>query len=305
MFNGEETIEMKWSPSNKNKYMNKGYIYTFMGDVFLAKAEDVLEISSGAKIPVYCDYCGEKYWPTSRNYQKHRQHDMVDCCVSCKGKKIQSTLQSKYGVSNVMQLQDVKQKHQSTCMERYGALSPLASQDIYQKTQDSFNQHYHTENGIADLRKVEELNQKIENTNMLKYNGISPFCSEDIRKQIRESLYNNGTCPTSKKQIALNTMIQDIFGNCTLNYPCDQVSLDCMTIIDGIKIDVEYDGWYWHKDTRNKDTRRDNYVKSQGYKVLRIVAYEDRLPTIQELTESINVLLNENRSFYRIELNKY
>lgn len=85
---------------------------------------------------------------------------------------------------------------------------------------------------------------------MLKYNGISPFCSDDIRKQVRESLHNNGTCPTSKKQIALNTMIQDIFGNCMLNYPCDQVSLDCMTIINGIKIDVEYDGWYWHKDTK-------------------------------------------------------
>lgn len=59
------------------------------------------------------------------------------------------------------------------------------------------------------------------------------------------------------------------------------------------------------KIQKNKDIRRDNYVKSQGYKVLRIVAYEDRLPTIQELTESINVLLNENKSFYRIELNKY
>ena len=78
-----------------------------------------------------------------------------------------------------------------------------------------------------------------------------------------------------------------------------------MVIIDDIKIDVEYDGWYWHKDTKIKDTRRDNYVKSQGYKVLRIVAYEDRLPTVKELTESINVLLNDNRSFHRIELNKY
>lgn len=305
MFNREEKIKMKWHPSNKIKYIEKGYIYTFMGDVFLAKAEDVLEISSGAKIPVYCDYCGEKYWPTSRNYQKHRQHDTVDCCVSCKGRKIQSTLQSKYGVSNVMQLQDVKQKHQNTCMERYGVLSPLASQDIYQKTQDSFNQHYHTSNGIADLRKVKELNKKIEDTNMSRYNGISPFCSIDIRRQIRESLYNNGSCPTSKKQIALNNMIRDIFGNCELNYPCDCVSLDCMTIINGIKIDVEYDGWYWHKDTKNKDTRRDNYVKSQGYKILRIVAYEDRLPTVQELTESINVLLNNDKTFYSIELNKY
>lgn len=305
MFNKEEKIEMKWHSTNKIKYIERGYIYTFIGDVFLAKAEDVLEISSGAKIPVYCDYCGEKYWPTSRNYQKHRSHDSIDCCVACKGKKIKSTVQSKYGVSNVMQLQEFRQKHQATCIQRYGASSPLASKEIYQKTQDSFNQHYNTTNGIADLRKVKELNKKIEDTNMSRYNGVSPFCSIDIRRQIRESLYNNGSCPTSKKQIALNNMIRDIFGNCELNYPCDRASLDCMTIINGIKIDVEYDGWYWHKDTKIKDTRRDNYVKSQGYKVLRIVAYEDRLPNVNELVESINVLLNSDKSFYRIELNKY
>lgn len=305
MFDGKELVEMKWHPANKNKYIQQGYVYTFIGDSFLARAEDVLKISSGAKIPVYCDYCGEKYWPTARNYQKHREHDTVDCCMTCKGKKIKSTVMSKYGVSNIMQVKEVKQKHQSTCIERYGASSPLASKDIYQKTQDSFNQHYNTKNGIADLRKIEELNKKIQNTNIAKYHGISPFCSEDVRKRIRTTLYNNGSCPTSQKQIDLNDMICRIFGNCELNYPCDKVSLDCMTFINGVKIDVEYDGWYWHKDSELRDRRRDNYVKSQGYKILRIVAYADRLPTEEELVESIDVLINTNKWFHSIKLNKY
>lgn len=301
----DETLTVKWHPTNKEKYMQRGYVYTFMGDTFQAKVEDVLELSSGAKIPVRCDYCGEKYWPTSRNYQKHRNHDSIDCCVSCKGKKIEATLQSKYGVSNVMQLQEVKQKHKQTCIERYGASSPLESKDIYRKTQDSFNKHYYTKNGVADLRSIKALNEKIIQTNLIRYNGISPFCSKEVRKRIRESLYRNGTCPTSKKQIALKNMIQDIFGNCELNYPCDKISLDCMVIVNEIKIDVEYDGWYWHKDTKIQDTRRDNFVQSQGYKVLRIMAYADRLPTHQELIESINILLDVNKSFHRIELNKY
>lgn len=305
MFDENELVEMKWHSSNKNKYIQKGYNFTFLGDTFLAKAKDVLEVSSGAKIPVYCDYCGEKYYPTSRNYQKHRQQDNIDCCVACKGKKIKSTLQAKYSVSNIMQSQEVKQKHQTTCIKKYGASSPLSSKDIYRKTQESFNQHYHTQNGIADLRTVEELNEKIKNTNLVKYNGISPFCSLEVKKKIRNSLYSNGNCPTSKKQIALKNMIQNIYGNCELNYPCDLVSLDCMTIINSIKIDVEYDGWYWHKNTSVQDKRRDNFVKSQGYKVLRIVAYEDRIPTKQELIEAINVLLNTNKTFYSIKLNKY
>lgn len=305
MLCADENIEMKWHPANKEKYIQRGYIYTFMGDTFQAKAIDVLELSSGAKIPVCCDYCGKKYYPTSRNYLKHRKQDNIDCCVSCKGNKIKKTVQSRYGVSNIMQVPDVKQKHEQICLERYGATSPLASNSVYKKTQDSFNKHFHTQNGIADMRKVELLNKKIEQTNLEKYNGISPFCSMEIRNKIRQTLYNNGTCPTSKKQIALCDMIQNIFGNCELNYPCDRVSLDCMVVINDIKIDVEYDGWYFHKDTIIQDKRRDNFVKSQGYKVLRIVAYADRLPTYQELIESINVLLETGKSFHSIELNKY
>lgn len=305
MFNSEEQIEMRWHPTNRDKYVAKGYVYTCVGDVFLARAEDVLELSSGAKIPVYCDYCGKQYWPTSRNYQKQRERSLKDCCVACKGKKIAMTLQDNYGVSNVMQIPEIKMKHQQTCVERYGATSPLASHEIYDKTQLSFNQHYGTQKGVAELRKIPELNQKIEHTNMIKYGGISPFCSDIVKRRVRETFYQNGTCPTSKKQIGLRDMIVQMFGNCELNYPCDKVSLDCMTIIDNIKIDIEYDGWYWHKDTQEQDKKRDYFVRSQGYKVLRIVAYDDRLPTEQELFEAINFLVDHNLPFYKIQLNKY
>lgn len=305
MLNEELLVEMKWSSVNKNKYTQRGYVYTKMGDIFLAKVKDVLELSSGQRIPVYCDFCGEIYYPTSRNYQKVKDRKENDCCVSCKGKKIKLTVQDKYGVSNVMQCKEVKDKHQETCMERYGSSSPLACRDIYEKTQQSFNLHYNVENGISDLRRVKELSNKIGETNIKKYGGISPFCSNKIRKEIREKLYRNGTCPTSKKQLKLRDMIEQVYGNCELNYPCDKISLDCMTVIEGIKIDVEYDGWYWHKDTKEKDKRRDYYVKSKGYKVLRIVAYEDRLPTKEELVQGINFLLNSDKKFNRIELNKY
>lgn len=305
MLDEELLVEMKWYPANKDRYIQRGYVYTKVGDIFLAKVKDVLELSSGQKIPVYCDFCGKVYYPTSRNYQKVKKRKEEDCCVSCKGKKIKSTVQDRYGVSNVMQCQGIKEKHQETCMERFGSSSPLSCQDIYEKTKQSFNLHYNVENGVSDLRSVKEISDKIDKTNIERYGGISPFCSSEIRKAIREKLYHNGTCPTSKKQLELRDMIEQVYGNCELNYPCDKVSLDCMTVIEGIKIDVEYDGWYWHKDTKEKDKRRDYYVKSKGYKVLRILAYEDRLPTKEELVQSIDFLLNFDKKFKRIELNKY
>ena len=152
-------------------------------------------------------------------------------------------------------------------------------QKIFQKTVDSLNAHYNISKGIKELRHIKEVSDKIAKTNMEKYGGISPMCSNEVQQKAHETMYKNGTCATSQKQIELNNMIKDVYGNSELNYPCDKVSLDCMTIVDDIKIDVEYDGWYYHKDTQVRDTRRDNFVKSQGYKILRILAYANRLPT--------------------------
>ena len=52
-----EPVEMHWHSTNRKKYEARGYIYSKNGDVFYPKAKDVMECSSGVKIPVQCDYC--------------------------------------------------------------------------------------------------------------------------------------------------------------------------------------------------------------------------------------------------------
>ena len=163
---------------------------------------------------------------------------------------------------------------------------------------------YGTVNGIKDLRTVKELNDKIAETNTAKYGGISPFASQEIRAKIKEQMYENGTCATSYKQLGLQDMLKAKYGNCELNFPCGESSLDCMIIVNDIRIDVEYDGWYWHKDREREDRNRDYFVKSCGYKVLRFFAYADRLPTDQELASAIEQLTTTNKKYIKIELNK-
>lgn len=300
----EYLVEMKWHPANKDRYVALGYNFTRMGEVFYAKAVDVAENSSGAKIPVKCDYCGNTYYPTSRNYKKSHIKKDKDCCVSCKGEEIRETVQNRYGVNNVVELSSVRAKMKETCLSRYGAATPLHSDEIFQKTQASFNAHYGVENGIKDLRNVVEISQKIKATNIERYGGESPLSSPEIKAKIAQKMYENGTCKTSNKQIELNQMLIDLYGNSELNYPCDKVSLDCMTIINDIMIDVEYDGWFWHKDREKEDMRRDFFVESKGYKVVRFMAYDNRLPTEQELREAINKITTTDRKFTKVELNK-
>lgn len=300
----DNLVEMKWHPTNRVKYATRGYKFTAFGEKFYAKASDVLELSSGAKIPVQCDYCGKIYYPTSRNYEKSQLRKEKDCCVACKGKEIRATVQKKYGVNNVVELDEVRMKMKETCLSKYSVSSPLENEEIYQKTQDSFNSHYGTENGIKDLRSVPEIATRIENTNISKYGGKAPICSSEIRNKINQTMYENGTCKTSEKQLLLNQMIIDLYGNSELNYPCDKVSLDCMTIVNGIKIDIEYDGWYWHKDKQEEDKRRDFFVESKGYKVIRFIAYENRLPTEEELRNAIHKITTTSRKFTKVKLNK-
>ena len=53
-----------------------------------------------------------------------------------------------------------------------------------------------------------------------------------------------------------------------------------------------------------EDMRRDFFVESKGYKVVRFMAYDNRLPTEQELREAINKITTTDRKFTKVELNK-
>ena len=69
-----------------------------------------------------------------------------------------------------------------------------------------------------------------------------------------------------------------------------------------IPFDIEYDGWYFHKDREIQDRKRNYFVIKKGYKVIRFLALADRLPTQEELTNSINYLLQTNKNYIRIKL---
>lgn len=181
MLLNEELVKMKWSNTNKTRYIELGYEYTKIGEFFYPRAEDVLKCSSGAKIPVKCDYCGNTFYPTSRNYEKLHKKDSIDCCVACKGKKIRETILDKYGVTSMVDIPGVRDKMKKTCLERYGTETPLHNLDIFQKTQDSLNKHYGISGGIKDLGTIKEVREKTNATMMDRYGGRAPLCSYKIK----------------------------------------------------------------------------------------------------------------------------
>jgi len=51
------------------------------------------------------------------------------------------------------------------------------------------------------------------------------------------------------------------------------------------KINIEFDGKYWHKENYEKDKERDNYLKKLGWTVFRTESIEEK--DIQEIVEAI------------------
>ena len=89
-------------------------------------------------------------------------------------------------------------------------------------------------------------------------------------------------------------MLSEMYHNAQLNYPVGRCSLDCYVEINNVQIDIEYDGWYWHKDTQEEDKRRNYWLIKQGYKVLRYFSCR-ALPTVDELKQDIKNLVTTDK----------
>ena len=257
----------------RERYLEKGY--EIQDGVFHIKAEDLSE-NSQKKVQVECDICHKIKEIPYVKYRTQVTEEFGYVCKECYSVKIKNTVLKKYGVDNVAKIPQNIEKARKTNVERYGKPS---------------------------YAQTDEYKRRFEETCMERYGCKNPIYNDEVQKKIKKSLYENQTCATSSQQIVLYEMLKNIYGNCELNYPCGKYSLDCMIEVDGCKIDVEYDGWYWHKD-KNKDIIRNRIVQKRGYKILRICSGE-LLPTEERLKYKIKNLVEDNKDLEAIVLDDW
>lgn len=268
-----QMIEIKWNNKNKDWYVSKGYVFTKSYDTVLIKAEDLAK-GSHKKVLVSCDYCGKIFSKTYKEYIKGKKTGK-DCCNSCQKLKTAEVCMEKYGASNVFALEEVKEQIKHTNLEKYG--------------------HENIAHGV--------LKEKIKETNMKKYGVPYSTQAKEVIVKMRKSLQEKGCVPTSQKQLEVYNMLVQLYGkeSCILNYPYDRLNFDCLLIVNDIKIDVEYDGWYWHKDKQEEDKRRNYFLTKKGFKVLRIRSLEE-IPTISQIKEAVNILVKTDKKLLYIDL---
>lgn len=274
MLIANQVIETRWHPRNKAHLEAKGYNYTGVGTPVFVSLEDMLT-GSKCKVKVLCDYCGKQISKTYKDYFAQK-HYGKDCCKECASKVRSITNQERYGGNAPASSPLIKAKIQATNIEKYGVPTSIISLGV---------------------------KEKAKKTNLERYGFENPASSPQIKEKIRNTLCQNGNTPTSKQQIKIYEMLCDIYGaeNVCINKPFGVLSLDCQLQIKNYFIDVEYDGWFWHKSRQERDRRRNWYLIRRGFKILRIRSNYD-MPTKEQIINAIDYLTSGNHSLTYIDL---
>lgn len=276
MFDENQLVTVKWHSQNKQYFINLGIVFTKIGDEFLVPAK-LLPVHSRNIVKYKCDYCGKEYETVYSNYTKSKERGKI-ACVECKELKKKDTMKEKYGYSSVGSVPEFREKGKQVMKEKYG-----------------YEYAMQTKQGQENFK----------NTMIEKYGVDNPIYSPELRLKAHQSMYQHGLVPTSKPERKMVEMLKDYYGKeeCFPSYPTEKAVLDCLLTIDGIKIDVEYDGGFWHKNKVEKDKERNKWLISNGYKVLRIKGNKhDNLPSIEKLANEINNLIKGKDLIY-IDMN--
>ena len=250
--------------------------------------------------------------------------------------KINNTIMSKYGVENISQSNEIKEAKKQTCLQHYGVEYPAQSDEIKEKIKNTSCERY----GVDSYLKTQEFKDKSKQTclelyGVDKYQQTDEFKNymKDHRDEIQQkrintcinrygvehvlqnkefkekqmvsfmnTMYANALFPTSSQQLSIFNMLQEYYGidNVFLNFPCGNCALDVVVKFVDVCIDVEYDGAFWHRD-KNKDRRRDEFVKAYGYKILRIKSNRI-VPDITDLVNAIEDLRCVDHTYNEIVL---
>lgn len=318
------------SESYKKKY-KKNYCYDLSKSI-IVNVEDLL-CGSHVLVDATCDYCNKLINVPYKDYLKSVKTGLF-CCKDCLRKKGMETCIKKYGVDIPSRLPEVynkakqtkkerygdenynnKQLREQTNLERYGVKNAMLNKDILNKHNNIMSEKY------QDLEYKENVFSKIRDTMLERYGCEHPMYSDYIKNKVVNTVYNRyGVDNVLKSPIVRNKIIQSLYSNQSqatsaqqlyindlyngkLNYPCSYYSLDIALLEDMIDCEIDFGGHdlsvklgdITQEEFNQKEIIRNQIVKRNGYKTMRIISRKDKLPSDSKLLE----ILDYSRTYFK------
>lgn len=292
----QQLVEVKIGTKNFQHYKHLGYDVR-IGDSICVPVEHLTD-GSHAMIQLICDVCGTRIERAYYDYLQKRKSDIVemDVCLACKNKKTEQSNLIKYGTACVFQSESIKNKIKDTNLQKYGVENPFQSEDIKDKIKSTCLNKYGAEYfSQTDMHKI-----KTKQTCMERYGVEFPNQSPEVKEKSLKTFAQNESIKTSTQQRKVYEIIQKKYPEAILNYAFSNCLLDVFVCVNNIKLDIEYDGWFWHQD-QQQDIKRDKFLQSNGFKTLRIRSGH-LVPDEHEIFDAIDELVTTQHCFREIIL---
>ena len=313
-------VIVKWHSRNYKRYIELGYEFTKIGDSFVVPVEHLSDGDNKTKVNVKCDCCGNVMQRTWHIYLKRHDKEFGDTCNYCAhNTKLKRTVKELYGVDNCSQSEIIKDKKEQTTLEHYGVKNPFQAEEVIEQLEQTKLERY----GDRHYNNAEQGKQtKFERYGDENYNNreqAEQTCfklygikngggSEESISKSWDTKRKNGNINSSQPERDTILLLKNIFNNdiCTPQKKLSYYSLDCELIINGNKIDVEYNGQYWHTRDKaiEKDKKRRDFILSHGYKILNINGNKE-IPSKEQVLHAIEILLNNDKNIFDIDLDIY
>lgn len=279
-----EDLMVNITSRNVTYYRNKGYECN-VGESIMIKLEDINPISPIKEIRI-CDYCGQEYTKRHDNHVVTFNRFGKDVCPSC--------YRNNSEIKKIIQ-----QRREETFIEKYGVSNPSFVPEIVEKISQTTFEHY----GVYNASQSEEIKKKQEETMMKLYGARKALQVPQFQEKFVKTMCEGHTVKTSSQQKKCYEMFIQHGFNAVLNYPVSSCSLDILiTLENEIKIDFEYDGLFWHDaEQKKKDRKRDEFLKSQGYKIFRVES-DKGVPFWDTLFNGIEYLKQNEHNFTCVKI---
>ena len=256
-------------------------------------SEILYRIKNKIDVRPKCLVCG-----TTHNMFKgigYRFFCSLKCQHSEEGNKhvqqqFQKTFLERYGVTNPLKSEKIKNKIYNTNIKRYGGKSPLSNEDIKKKAQETCLKKYGVslysksdeckekykqtclkKYGVDNLIKLKETQDKIKKTCFRKYGVSSYLKTKDFKEKVLKTMKENGTLPHSKIEVNFYNYLLTIFKEDDIiqQYKNELYPYHCDFYIKSIDVYIEINGTWTHglhpfDETNNEDIQKLNYWKSKN-----------------------------------------
>ncbi len=196
--------------------------------------------------------------------------------------KFKNTMNQRYGVSHAAHLPEFREKMSNTLYVKCGYYNPQQCPSIREKTINTVRSRY----GVNFPSQRKEFKEILHKNCTKKYGVESPAQLPEVRRKAAITLSLNQAVTTSKQQLYIHNLYGGELNGVVSHFNCDIVFRDekliCEVDLGGHDLCVKL-GDMTEEEFKRKEIIRSNYIKREGFRIIRIISRKDYLPSDEVL----------------------